>query len=84
MDAPHGPDRYPVEELDRAWEDICKHCDDKLLDCGTYHVHANGAHEGKVTCALEPYGFQAESHGSTCSTLPANPCNGASGIAPRR
>lgn len=63
---------------------ICKHCYEELRDCGTYHVHASGAHEGKVMCALDPYGFQAEPQGFPCGTNPANPCNGARGVTPRQ
>lgn len=58
----------------------CKHC---LLRIGKQPeksadwLHAEGAQQGKHTCALDPYGFHAEPVGTACSTHPANPCNGS-------
>lgn len=64
----------------------CKHCDDRIaLDSPNtdHHVHIEGDQKGKVTCAVEPYGFHAEPVGAPCGDHPANPCNGSQGLTPR-
>lgn len=61
-------------------EPTCKHCG--LLLGGVsgegsrYYVHAEGPQRHKMTCAIDPYGFNGEPVGVDCERI----CNGSRGI----
>lgn len=58
----------------------CKHCGlriEKRPAKSADWLHAEGAQQGKHTCALSPYGFHAEPMSAPCGDHPANPCNGS-------
>lgn len=50
----------------------CKHCGLEIEDRPSGWTHIEGAQSGRHTCALDPYGFEAEPHGEPCSF----PCRG--------
>lgn len=62
----------------------CKHCGEQIVidkAKSSDWLHATGVQAGRHTCAVNPYGFHAEPVGTECGNYPANPCNGARGIA---
>ena len=60
----------------------CKHCDRPLGgvsgEGSRYYVHTEGSQRGLRTCAITPYGFNAEPVGAECERI----CNGSRGIEP--
>ena len=66
---------------------VCKHCRGSIhrSDKTTTRawVHSDGDRAGMHTCPVNPYGFHAEPVGTECGDNPANPCNGARGMAVR-
>ena len=65
-------------------EPTCKHCGLPVArvsgEGSPYYVHAEGPQRHKMTCALDPYGFNAEPVGADCERI----CNGSRGIEPER
>jgi hypothetical protein len=61
---------------------MCKHCGLALGgvsgEGSRYYVHTEGPQRGLMTCAIDPYGFNAEPIGSECERI----CNGSRGIEP--
>lgn len=58
----------------------CKHCQLSIVQAGLGYRHAEGMQQGKLRCAMNPYGFHAEPDWIVCCDDPANPCNGARGM----
>ena len=53
--------------------DYCKHCDLPIAPSGaTGWVHVNGPQQGKIRCAINPYGYNAAPSYEPCDFT----CNG--------
>ena len=72
------------EHMNETAQPTCKHCGLTLGgvsgEGSRYYVHAEGPQRWKMTCAIDPYGFNAEPVGAECERI----CNGSRGIEPLR